>query len=155
MSCEDTCPGECGSALSSKCMKCNPLPSPTPKKWLRSTKKITWCEVGVWRARCCALSLAMAPASSHEGTGRVDSIRVSQLQIQGKDTAPAQNPLKNLIAEVMHQALVCSSPDCKGNIKINPTSCGGQCHGRGLEECLAHWTIQPGFKTGSTSSPFS
>jgi hypothetical protein len=60
----------------------------------------SWCEVGVCRARCCALSLARAPRSSHEGFGRVDSTPVSELKLRGKAPEPDQTPLMQLIIEV-------------------------------------------------------
>jgi hypothetical protein len=54
-----------------------------------------WCVVGVCRARCCALSLA--PGSSHEGFGRVDSTLASQLKLQGKAPEPDQTPLMQFL----------------------------------------------------------
>jgi hypothetical protein len=63
-----------------------------------------WSEVGACRARCCALSLALAPGPSHGGIGRVDSTRVSQLKLRGKDTEPAQNPLIRIKIEVCNHA---------------------------------------------------
>jgi hypothetical protein len=60
------------------------------------------CEVGVCRARCCALSLS--PGPSHGGLGRVDSTRVSQLKLRGEATEPAQNPLIQIMIEVCNHA---------------------------------------------------
>jgi hypothetical protein len=52
--------------------------------------------VGVCRARCCALSLAPGPGENC----RVDSTRVSKLKLRGKATEPAQNPLIQIMMEV-------------------------------------------------------
>jgi hypothetical protein len=45
--------------------KCDPFPSPTPRKYCNIVF-FAWCDVGVCRARCCALSLAR----HQEGLGR-------------------------------------------------------------------------------------
>jgi hypothetical protein len=63
-----------------------------------------WCEVGVCSARCCALSLALAPGPSHGGLSRVDSTRLSQLKLRGKATEPAQTPLIHIMIEVCNHA---------------------------------------------------
>jgi hypothetical protein len=57
-----------------------PFPIPDHHKMLQN-RLFAWCEVGVCRAKCCALSLALAPEASHEGFGRVDSTLASQLKL--------------------------------------------------------------------------
>jgi hypothetical protein len=59
---------------------------------------VAWCEVGVSRVRCCALSLA--PGSSQEGLSRVDSTPASQLKLRGKAPEPDQTPLMQFIVDV-------------------------------------------------------
>jgi hypothetical protein len=76
-----------------------PFPVPDHHKVLRN-RFFTWCVVGVCRARCCALSLALAPGSSHEGFGRVDRTPASQLKLRGKAPEPDQIPLMQFIIEV-------------------------------------------------------
>jgi hypothetical protein len=62
--------------------------------------------MGACRAKCCALSLALAPAAgpSHGGIGMVDSNRVSHLKLRGKATEPAQSPLIQIMIEVCNHA---------------------------------------------------
>jgi hypothetical protein len=64
------------------------------------TRCFAWCEVGAYRAECCALSLALAPGPNNGGIGRVDSTRVSQLKLRGKATEPAQSPLMQIMIQV-------------------------------------------------------
>jgi hypothetical protein len=78
-----------------------PFPIPDHHKVLPN-RCFAWCEVGVCRARCCALSLA--PGPSNGDTGRVDGTRVSQLKLRGKATEPAQNPLIQIKIEVCNHA---------------------------------------------------
>jgi hypothetical protein len=80
-----------------------PFPIPDHHKVLQN-RVFAWRELGACRARCCALSLALAPGPSHEGIGKVDSTRVSQLKLRGKATEPAQNPLILIMIEVCNQA---------------------------------------------------
>jgi hypothetical protein len=75
------------------------FPVPENQKVLQN-RFFAWYEVGVCRARCCALSLALAPRPSHEGFGRVDSTPASQLKLRGKAPEPDQNPLMQFIIEV-------------------------------------------------------
>jgi hypothetical protein len=76
-----------------------PFPVPDHHKVLQNGF-FAWCEVGVCRATCCALSLALAPGSSHEGFGRVDSFPASQLKLRGKAPEPDQTPLMQFTIEV-------------------------------------------------------
>jgi hypothetical protein len=80
-----------------------PFPVPDHHKVLQN-RFFAWCEVGACRARCCALSLALAPGSSHGGIGRVDSTQVSQLKLRGKATEPAQDPLIQIMIELCNHA---------------------------------------------------
>jgi hypothetical protein len=77
------------SAFCSGCMKCDP----SDHHKVIQNHFFAWCEVGVCLARCCALSLALAPGSSHKGLGRVDSTQASQLKLPGKGPKPGQTPL--------------------------------------------------------------
>jgi hypothetical protein len=76
-----------------------PFPVPDDHKVLQN-RFSAWCEVGICRARCCALSLARAPGTSHEGFGRVDSTPASQLKLRGKAPEPVQTSLMQFIIEV-------------------------------------------------------
>jgi hypothetical protein len=76
-----------------------PFPLPDHHKVLQD-RFFAWFEVGVCRARCCALSLALAPRSSHEGIGRVDSTPASELKLRGKASEPDQNPPMQFMIEV-------------------------------------------------------
>jgi hypothetical protein len=76
-----------------------PFPVPDHHKVLQN-HFFPWCEVGVCRARFCALSLALAPGSSHNGFGRVDSTPASQLKLRGKAPESNQTPLMQFIIEV-------------------------------------------------------
>lgn len=111
------------------------------------------CEVGVCRAKCCALSLALAEEPSLGEIGRVDSTRGSQLKLRGKATEPAQNPLIYIIAEVCNHAKDGSvfRSGCEGI----PSSCCGPCHGTILEKCKAPTNMQSCMQAGSTSKFFS
>jgi hypothetical protein len=60
---------------------------------------LAWCAVGACRARCCALSLALAPGPSHWRIARVDSTRASQLKLRTKATEPDQKPLIQIMIE--------------------------------------------------------
>jgi hypothetical protein len=64
-----------------------PFPVPCHHKVLPN-RFFAWCEVSVCRARCCALSLALVPGSSHKGIGRVNSTPASQLKLRGKAPEP-------------------------------------------------------------------
>jgi hypothetical protein len=80
-----------------------PFPVPAHHKVLPN-RFFAWCELGTCRARCCALSLALASEPSHGGIGRVDSTRVSQLNLRDKATEPAPNPLIQIMIEVCNHA---------------------------------------------------
>jgi hypothetical protein len=66
-----------------------PFPVPDHQKAVQN-RLFAWCEVGVCTARCCALSLALAPGLRHEGFGRVDSTLSERAQAprQGQTKTP-------------------------------------------------------------------
>jgi hypothetical protein len=76
-----------------------PFPVPDHHKVLQN-RFFAGCKVGIGRARCCTLSLALARGSIYEGIGRVDSTPASQLKLQGKAPEPDQDPLMQFIIEV-------------------------------------------------------
>jgi hypothetical protein len=78
------------------------FPVPDHHKVLQNIS-FAWCEVGACRARCCALSLALAPEPSPGVIGRVDGTRVSQLKLRVKPTEPARNPLIKKMIEVCYR----------------------------------------------------
>jgi hypothetical protein len=111
------------------------------------------CEVGVYRAKCCALSLALAPGPSLGEIGRVDSTRGSQLKLRDKATEPAPNPLKHIIREVCNHAKDGSvfRSGCQGI----PCSCCEPCHGLILDKSKAPTNMQSCMQPGSKSKLFS
>jgi hypothetical protein len=110
-------------------------------------------EVGVCRAKCCALSVALAPGPSIGEIGRVDSTLGSQLKLRGKATEPDPNPLIQMILEVCNHAEDGSvfRSGCEGI----PSSWCGPCYGTILKKCKAPTNMQSCMQAGSTSKLFS
>jgi hypothetical protein len=86
----------------SKCMNRDPFPSPTITKCYKTVflLGVKWAPVG----RGAAPSQALALRPSRGGIGWVNSTRVSQLNLRGTATVPAQNPLIQIMIEVCNHA---------------------------------------------------
>jgi hypothetical protein len=100
------------SAFRSRCMNCDPFPSPTIVK----CSKIAF-SLGVKCSPVCeVLRPVTGTRSSNGGIGKVDSTRVSQLKLRGKATEPARNPLKQIMTEACNHAKGGSlfQSDCQG-----------------------------------------
>jgi hypothetical protein len=95
----------------------------------------------------------LAPGSSHEGFGRVDSTPVSQLKPRGEAQEPEQPPLILFILEVGNHAKGGSVFRC--GCQGNPSSCCGPCHGTFLEKSKAPTNMQPCLQAGIKSKFFS
>jgi hypothetical protein len=76
------------------------FPVPDHHKVFQNRIFACW-EVGAYRARCCALSLALARPW---GNWDVDSTRVSQLKLRGNATEPAQKPLIQIMIELCNHS---------------------------------------------------
>jgi hypothetical protein len=131
-------------------LEIRPFPVRDHQKVLRN-RFFAWCEVGVCRARCCALSLA--PGSCHEGFGKVDSTPASPLKLLRQSPRTRTNPLMQLITEVRNHAK--GGSVFRSGFQGSPSSCSGPCHGTILEECKAPTNMQPYLQAGSTSNLFS